>query len=306
MSTSDFVTIKIRGGLEANLPASAPDRELLIATDTNKLFVGKGAGIAPKQIGGGSTSHVTERVLYDDNYLVYADGVKGGLDPKGRQGWYFSNSVTGSKINWYYYDPTVMNTTVSDFKGTYSVVTIDTNRVPYFAVYTAGTDFGWYKSKRVYSVQNPSSVVPGKYLIYTGTNPSVYPELPRIQLAVDLSNTVLNKGAFGSTETIAYVTIHTASDVGAGNYQFVAHQLGLLTTAENIEFNLKTKSDTTKIVQIPAALSTWTINHNMAKRPSVTTIDSSGNVITGQVVYNSDHQITIYFTPAVAGTVYLN
>jgi hypothetical protein len=44
----------------------------------------------------------------------------------------------------------------------------------------------------------------------------------------------------------------------------------------------------------------------MGKRPAVTTIDSSGNVITGQVVYNSDNQITIYFTPAVAGTVYLN
>ena len=77
-------------------------------------------------------------------------------------------------------------------------------------------------------------------------------------------------------------------------------------SAENVELKLKTKSDTTKVVQIPAALSTWTILHNMAKRPNVTTVDINGNVITGQVVYNSDHQITIYFSPAVAGTVYLN
>jgi hypothetical protein len=301
---SNNVVMQQKRGTKENLPTTAPAGQLLVTTDTNELYVGTGTGRV--QIGGASTGHLTNRVLYDDNYLVYADGMKGSLDPKGREGWYFTNSVNGSKINWYYYDPTQMNTTVANFKGTYAVVTLDTNRVPFFAVYTAGTLNGWYQSKRVYYVQNPATVTPGKYLIYTGQNPSLYPELPRIQFTTDLANTTLNKGPFVDTEVIQYVTLQTDSGVSAGSYKFVTHNLGLQTVAENVDLQLKTKADTTKIVQIPAALSTWTILHNMGKRPAVTVIDTSGNVITGQVVYNSDHQITIYFSPAVAGTVYLN
>jgi prophage tail gpP-like protein len=94
--------------------------------------------------------------------------------------------------------------------------------------------------------------------------------------------------------------------LAANAYKFVAHNLGLLTASENVELKLKVKSDTTKVVQIPTASTAWTVLHNMAKRPNVTTVDSSGNVIFGQVIYNSDHQITINFNPAVAGTVYLN
>jgi hypothetical protein len=310
MSTSPIVTspdvvMKQLRGPSDYLPTSAPEGQLIVTTDTNELYVGTGTGVA--QISGASKNHVTNRVLYDDNYLVYADGMKGSLDPKGREGWYFTNSVVGSKINWYYYDPAILNTTVANFRGTYAVVTIDTNRVPYFAVYTGGTSNGWYQSKRVYSVQNPATVAPGKYLIYTGTNPTVYPELQRIQFTADLTNTTLNKGPFLDTETISYVTLQTDSGLTpAGSYKFVTHNLGLQTVAEDVDLQLKTKADTTKVVQIPAALSTWTILHNMGKRPAVTVIDTSGNVITGQVVYNSDHQITIYFSPAVAGTVYLN
>jgi hypothetical protein len=304
MSFSPDVIMKQLRGPKDYLPTSAPEGQLIVTTDTNELFVGTGTGVA--QISGGSNGHVTDRLLYDDNYLAYADGMKGSLDPKGREGWYFQNATTSQKINWYYYDSSVLNTTVANFNGTYAVVTIDTNRVPYFAVYTAGTLNGWYQSRRVYSVQNPANVAPGKYLVHTGTNPSVYPELPRIQLTFDPANTTLNRGPFLATETIAYVTLQTDSGLAVNSYKFVAHNLGLLTAAENIELKLKVKSDTTKVIQVGTASETWNILHNMGKRPAVTVIDTSGNVITGQVVYNSDNQITIYFTPAVAGTVYLN
>lgn len=302
---SNDVIMQQKRGLKNALPTLAPVGQLLVTTDTHELYVGTGTGI--EQIsGGGTTNHVTNRVLYDDNYLAYADGSKGALDPKGREGWYFTNAVAGQKINWYYYDQTVLNTTVANFQGTYAVVTIDTNRVPFFAVYTAGTLNGWHQSRRVYSVQSPALVVPGKYLVYTGENPSVYPELPRIQLTHDPANNILNRGPFASTETIAYVTLQTDSGLPANSYKFVAHNLGLQTVAEDIELQLKIKSDTTKVIQVGTASETWNILHNMGKRPAVTVIDTSGNVITGQVVYNSDNQITIYFTPAVAGTVYLN
>lgn len=51
---------------------------------------------------------------------------------------------------------------------------------------------------------------------------------------------------------------------------------------------------------------TWTITHNLEKRPSVTVVDSGGNVLIGDVQYLSDNQIKITFTTALSGTAYLN
>lgn len=54
------MALQIRRGLEANLPASPADGELLYATDTNKLYVGDG-GIAQEISGGtGGLSNVVE------------------------------------------------------------------------------------------------------------------------------------------------------------------------------------------------------------------------------------------------------
>ena len=297
--------MKQRRGPSTHLPTSAPEGQLLVTTDTHELYVGTGTGI--EQIsGGGNTAHVTNRVLYDDNYLSYADGLKGTLDPKGREGWYFTNAVGGQKINWYYYDPSVLTTTVANFQGTYAVVTIDTNRVPYFAVYTAGTDNGWFKSRRVYNVQTPSSVTLGKYLVYTGADPGVYPELTRIQLTHNPANTTLNVGAFAATETIAYVTIQTDQGLPANSYKFVAHNLGLQTVAEDIELQLKIKSDTSLVYPITNQAAIWTITHNLGKRPAVTTVNESGDVIHGDLRYMSDNQIRVTFSTALKGAVYFN
>lgn len=51
---------------------------------------------------------------------------------------------------------------------------------------------------------------------------------------------------------------------------------------------------------------TWVVSHNLDKYPSVTTVDDSGNLIYGDVVYNSNNQITITFSAGVSGKVYLN
>jgi hypothetical protein len=304
MSFSPDVIMKQLRGPKDYLPTSAPEGQLIVTTDTNELFVGTGTGVA--QISGGSNGHVTDRLLYDDNYLAYADGMKGSLDSKGREGWYFQNATTSQKINWYYYDSSVLNTTVANFNGTYAVVTIDTNRVPYFAVYTAGTLNGWYQSRRVYSVQNRANVAPGKYLVHTGTNPSVYPELSRIQLTFDPANTTLNRGPFLATETIAYVTLQTDSGLAVNSYKFVAHNLGLLTAAENIELKLKVKSDTTLVYPVTNTAPVWTITHNLGKRPAITTVDSSGNVIHGDIQYVNNNQIKITFSQTLTGAVYFN
>jgi hypothetical protein len=55
-----------------------------------------------------------------------------------------------------------------------------------------------------------------------------------------------------------------------------------------------------------SASATWTINHNLDCKPSVTIVDSGGNVQIGEVLYNSNNQVTVTFAAAFAGYAYLN
>lgn len=50
----------------------------------------------------------------------------------------------------------------------------------------------------------------------------------------------------------------------------------------------------------------WSIAHNLGKYPSVTVVDSAGSVVYGDVVYDSDHRLTVRFTSAFSGKAYLN
>lgn len=54
------------------------------------------------------------------------------------------------------------------------------------------------------------------------------------------------------------------------------------------------------------ASTTWTVNHNMNKYPSVNVVDTANDEVTGDVKYNSLNQITISFTAAFSGKAYLN
>jgi len=54
------------------------------------------------------------------------------------------------------------------------------------------------------------------------------------------------------------------------------------------------------------ASETWTITHRLHRKPSVTIVDLSDNLIHANVEYDSDTQITITFVGATAGKAYLN
>jgi hypothetical protein len=55
-----------------------------------------------------------------------------------------------------------------------------------------------------------------------------------------------------------------------------------------------------------AAISTWTIVHNMGYMPNVTVIDSGGNDVEGSIVYNSTDTLTISFSAEMSGVAYLS
>jgi hypothetical protein len=57
--------------------------------------------------------------------------------------------------------------------------------------------------------------------------------------------------------------------------------------------------------QISSA-STWTITHNLGYFPSVTVVDSSNNVVVGDVTYISDNVVTVSFNATFGGKAYLS
>jgi len=65
------------------------------------------------------------------------------------------------------------------------------------------------------------------------------------------------------------------------------------------------KSRTYTFTQSIAA-QVWTIEHNLERYPSITVVDSSGNVVVGFETYNSDKTITLTFSAPFSGNVYLN
>jgi len=56
----------------------------------------------------------------------------------------------------------------------------------------------------------------------------------------------------------------------------------------------------------PTPATTWTIQHNMGKFPSITVIDSANSVVIGHYEYIDNNNVTLNFSAAFAGKAYLN
>jgi len=62
----------------------------------------------------------------------------------------------------------------------------------------------------------------------------------------------------------------------------------------------------TYIFEQVQAASSWVITHNLGKFPSVEIIDTGGNLVLGEITYNSINQVTLTFNAAFSGKAYLN
>jgi len=54
------------------------------------------------------------------------------------------------------------------------------------------------------------------------------------------------------------------------------------------------------------ANTSWSITHNLGYMPSVTIIDSGGNEVECQIIYNNENSITLQFTAQCSGVAYLS
>ena len=300
----------------------------------NKGGVGGSVG------GGGSVGSgggVTQSVIFDDTFIygltVYADGVKPLTDPGSRDGWYFKNDKTNGishiaslpitesqkeigrkKINWYFFDSNKFNSRYDEFTNAFAVVTIDAapaNVIPFFYMYTTIDNINIAKAHIFSTKSNLSQTISvGKtYLIWFGTeepNQNIYPGVERVQLLK--SNNSVPEVASEKVFAVAYTT---NSSVEQNLLTLQTYMLGFKTSTDSQNYELRVSSPSsssgaTISFPITTAQTSWVINHNLNKFPSVTTIGEDKSEIKGTVVYDSPNQITISFSPAVKGTVYLN
>lgn len=64
--------------------------------------------------------------------------------------------------------------------------------------------------------------------------------------------------------------------------------------------------DKTYVHKQVIASNTWEITHNLYKYPSVSVVDTGGNVVIGDVEYTNLNTLVIKFTALFSGTAYLN
>jgi hypothetical protein len=202
--------------------------------------------------------------VFENTAGVYADGEPGSLDPSGRSGWYFKNSVASSKINWYLFDGTRTPATLDGLSG-YAVVTMDSTasaQRPFFSIYTMPTGTGdalpgFAKSRRVY-VTNPSTVLsPGlKYFFYFGTDSGAHPEVPSAR-RIPMTTSAVPGNQLGSllASEAVYTVACSSSATTANTVSFVVEATGFVTSSFRQESALMISSRLSPVQTVSASAS---------------------------------------------------
>ena len=71
-------------------------------------------------------------------------------------------------------------------------------------------------------------------------------------------------------------------------------------------FTLSSQGVPTFVFTQNATATTWNIQHNLGKFPSITVIDTGNTVVTGEYNYTSNTNVILTFSAAFAGKAYLN
>ena len=117
-----------------------------------------------------------------------------------------------------------------------------------------------------------------------------------------------DKEAFGHYRIVSYIvdsvnsnfyTLQLAFLAGNGN-MFINNYYDIV----NFTFGKDTDKNYVFVQGVPAT--TWTIQHNLEKFPSITVIDSGNTVVIGQYTYINNNNVTLTFSAAFAGKAYLN
>ena len=180
-----------------------------------------------------------------------------------------------------------------NFAGTYSTEVISTGEYRYQVNPSAPTIYNWAQITGI-AVSR-----------YNRNGEDITPMIPV------LVNSVVRITDIGTSTSLGYglfrVSSSTSLSSGAAFLLTLVPQGAVSTVGNNIISLAPFGSGSFEYVQdFSVAASTWVINHNLGKYPSVSTVDSAGSIINGAVTYNDANKITVVFTSATSGKAYLN
>ena len=87
--------------------------------------------------------------------------------------------------------------------------------------------------------------------------------------------------------------------------KYIGSAANFASAAPTVTNNIYT-ADANHVHDQGVASAQWVVDHNLAKKCSVTVVDSAGTVQIGQVTYNSDNRCTIDFEAAFSGKAFFN
>lgn len=180
-----------------------------------------------------------------------------------------------------------------NFAGTYNNETIDSGEYRYQVDPSALTVYGW---------ANITGIAISRY------NKNGEDATPMIPFLV---NQLIKITDIGTSESLGYGLYKVKSSTtlsNGGAYLLTLAFKGASSTVGNSVISIAPfgGQDYEYNEQFPVAASTWEINHNLGRFPSITTVDSAGSEITGAVTYNNENKITVVFNSATSGNAYLN
>jgi hypothetical protein len=186
--------------------------------------------------------------LYTNTSLVYpsiaitADGIAPSQPPTSLvnqyavNGWYFKNTISGTKINWYL--PPSLNMTVGDLLGLYITLfnasTTSNDNMPFITVYTVPTGTGdvfpgFCRSSMTYII-NTSPVTNKYYTAFANIKNAPTPPYYASTLISMIQSPVVNpRGPYLSNEKILAFTIGSNSSSPINSVEFVIQKLGVIT-----------------------------------------------------------------------------
>ena len=117
-----------------------------------------------------------------------------------------------------------------------------------------GQDNSWFRSRVSYlSYNSLDDYVNQRILIYWGEEPSVYPELPRVEMTYDPLSSV---GVQQPDEEVFLSALNTSSNAPQGLYSFTAQSLGYIDSGVYHNFPCTAHTDVTSLSNSFSSLST--------------------------------------------------
>jgi len=142
--------------------------------------------------------------------------------------------------------------------------------------------------------------------------------------AVSLINTLLNTNVIISdTEDQDQFGVYSVTAINQDSNETNFYDLSLtlvgslsngnLNNLQSYSISVFTAGDKNLLHTQSSASNSWTVNHNMGKYPSVSIVEcdpsaseTDGDLVIGEVTYNSINQLTIKFAAAITGVAYIN